>query len=101
MLSLTMLVSSLIYVVFYQIKGVFFYFNNMTRLIRTLQCPFDGFDCIFLTCFQYGIILCPKIFAGVEFLPYAFSNPTVNRKKKEKERRELLKISDLLCGMSK
>ena len=34
---------------------------------------------------------------GLNSLSYSFSYPTVNRKKKEKERRELLKISDLLC----
>ena len=53
-----------------------------------------GFDCIFLTCFQYGIILCPKIFAGVEFpfLCFLWSHG-----KPKKEKRALLKISDLLC----
>ena len=38
-----------------------------------------------------------KFSQGLNSLSYSFSDPTVNWKKKEKERRELLKISDLLC----
>ena len=72
-------------------KRCIFYFNDMTRLIRTLSMTpsvpvLTGFDCIFLTCFQYSIILCPKISQGSNSLSYAFSDPTVNRKKTEKER---------------
>ena len=61
-----------------------FYSNNMTRLIQTLQCPFWR---VWLTCSQYSIILCPKIFAGLEF-PFLFVLWSHGKLKKERKRKK-------------